>query len=334
MTGRDQDLVVQRPEGLFCPQGGFYIDPWRTVDKAVITHCHADHARWGMGQYICAARALPLIKARLGVVNCMGLGWGESLSINGVKISFHPAGHILGAAQVRLEYRGQVWVCSGDYKVEPDRTCDSFEPVQCHTFITESTFGLPIYSWQPQEKIFSEINTWWHTNREQGRHSVLYGYSLGKAQRLLAGVEPQIGPLVCHNAVQVLNRAYESAGIQLPPAFDWSALSGSTKLQGALIIAPPAVAGSSQLARIGPYSDAFASGWMQLRGARRRRAMDRGFVLSDHADWPGLLKAIRATGAQRVIVTHGYVAVLVRWLTEAGLQAEAFTTEFGDEAED
>jgi putative mRNA 3-end processing factor len=327
------DLITLRPQGLYCEAGQFYIDPWRPVDRAIITHCHADHARWGMGQYIGAARATGLVKVRLGKVNFFGLPFGETLNINGVKVSLHPAGHILGSAQVRVEFRGQIWVASGDYKVEPDRTCDAFESVKCHTFITESTFGLPIYHWTPEQQIFESINQWWQDNASNGKASVLYGYSLGKAQRILAGVNRNIGPILCHSAVEPLSQVYREAGIDLPETFGVMQINDKRELAKCLVLAPPSVAGSAWMKRFGVFSDAFASGWMQLRGARRRRAMDRGFVLSDHADWLGLQSAIGASQAEQVIVTHGYVPVMVRWLNQRGLQARAFQTEYGTSAE-
>ena len=333
------DLIVQRPEGLYCPPGGFYIDPWRPVDRAVLTHAHADHARRGSAHYLAAAVSQDVLRARLGDITLQGLRYGEVVDHFGVRISLHPAGHVLGSAQVRLEHAGRVWVASGDYYVagaaddprEHNRTCDAFEPVRCDCFITESTFGLPIYRWRPQREVFDDIDQWWRANAEAGRASVLMAYSFGKAQRILAGVDSRIGPIVVHGAVEPLNRAYRTAGVSLPDTNLVSEVPDKASLKRALVIAPPSVQGSAWLKRFGEHSDAIASGWMQLRGARRRRSVDRGFVLSDHADWPGLQRAIAATGAQRVIVTHGYEAVMVRWLAEQGLQAGAFRTEYGDE---
>jgi putative mRNA 3-end processing factor len=274
-----------------------------------------------------------VLRSRLGPVNISGLAYGEKVVHNGVTVSLHPAGHVLGSAQVRMEYRGEVWVASGDYKVETDSTCAPFEPVRCDTFITESTFGLPIYRWRPQQEI-DEINAWWAANAAQERTSVLLGYSFGKAQRILSGMDAGIGPIICHGAVQSLNQVYRDSGVWLPPTVMVGEVAKS-ELSRSLVLAPPSAAGSPWIKRFGDFSDGFASGWMLLRGARRRRGVDRGFVLSDHADWPGLLQAIAATGAQRVIVTHGSIAVLVRWLQQQGLQASGFDTEYGDdEAED
>jgi putative mRNA 3-end processing factor len=335
------DLVVLRPEGLYCPPGDFYIDPWRSVDRAIITHAHADHARTGHGHYLAAAPAEGVLRTRLGDITLQTLAYGQSVDHFGVRVSLHPAGHVLGSAQVRLEHRGQVWVASGDYYVagavddprEGNATCAAFEPVRCDCFITESTFGLPIYRWAPQREVFAAIDRWWAANAAAGRASLLLGYSFGKAQRILAGVDAGIGPIVVHGAVEPLNRAYRAAGIELPETRLVTDIADKALLKRALVIAPPSAQNSVWTRRFGDYSDAFASGWMQLRGARRRRAVDRGFVLSDHADWPGLQRAIAATGAARVIVTHGYESVMVRWLGEQGLQAGAFQTEYGDEQE-
>ncbi len=326
------DLIVQRPEGLYCPPGDFYIDPWRPVGRAIITHAHADHARVGHGHYLAAAPAEGVLRARLGEITLQTLRYGETIVHNGVTVSLHPAGHVLGSSQVRLEHGGQTWVASGDYKVAPDKTCAPFEPVRCDVFITESTFGLPIYRWQHDDEIFAAINSWWQGNVAAGRASVLMCYSFGKAQRILSGVDPSIAPIIVHGAVEPLNVAYRAAGVALPPTLRVDDVTDKADFKRALVLCPPSAAGGPWIKRFGEFSDAFASGWMQLRGARRRGGYDRGFVLSDHADWPGLMGAIGATGAQRVIVTHGSIPVMVRYLSEQGLQAEGFQTEYGDDA--
>lgn len=328
------DMVVAKKEGLYCVPGDFFIDPWRPVERAIITHGHADHARVGHGRYLSTVGSARILKSRLGDISLDVLEYGQSVTHNGVKVSLHPAGHVLGSAQVRMEYRGEVWVASGDYKLEPEATCLPFEPVKCDTFITESTFGLPIYRWYPQSEVFADINAWWCNNVAQERASVLFCYAFGKAQRLLTGVDPAIGPIVCHGAVENLNDAYRAAGVALPPTLRVEQLAHKSDINRALIVAPPSAAGSTWMRRFGDYSDAFASGWMLLRGARRRRAVDRGFVLSDHADWPGLMKAIKSTDASRVIVTHGQIGVMVRWLQQNGLEAGAFDTEYGSEDDD
>lgn len=324
--------------GLYCAAGDFHVDPWQPVPRAVITHAHGDHARWGSGAYLAAAEGERVLRTRLGPdARIQVLAWGEVVEHNGVRISLHPAGHILGSAQIRIEYRGEVWVVSGDYKTEPDPTCSPFEPVRCHTFITESTFGLPIYRWRPQAETFAALREWWRANAEAGRASVIYGYALGKAQRILAGlIDCDIGPIYTHGAVERLTEDYRASGVALPPT-----RHASTGKKGdftrALIVAPPSAMGTTWLRRFSPHSDVFASGWMQIRGTRRRRSVDRGFVLSDHVDWPALLASIDATGAERVWVTHGYREPVVRWLREHGREAEAVMSRWegeDDEAEE
>jgi putative mRNA 3-end processing factor len=329
-----EPLVVESPAGLYCPAGRFHIDPWQPVDRAVITHAHGDHARRGSARYLAARAAEQVLRVRLGEVQLETLEYAETVELGGVRVSFHPAGHVLGSAQIRIEHRGEVWVVSGDYKTQPDPTCAAFEPVRCNVFVTESTFGLPIYRWQPPATVFGDLNAWWHANAAAGRSSVVFAYAFGKAQRILAGADVSVGPIVCHGAVEALNRAYRASGVALPQTRLVTEIADRAALKRALVVAPPSAQGSAWLKRFGDYSDAFASGWMQLRGARRRRAVDRGFVLSDHADWPGLLAAIEATGAGTVFVTHGYVAVMVRWLASRGLAAQAFQTQYGGEWDD
>jgi putative mRNA 3-end processing factor len=323
-------LIVPRPEGLYCPPGDFYIDPWRPVARAVVTHGHGDHARAGCQAYLCHADSVPILRRRLGEIVVRGAAYGEAVDVGGVRISLHPAGHILGSAQIRVERKGEVWVASGDYKTEPDGTCAPFEPVRCHAFITESTFGLPIYRWRPQAEVAAGINAWWRANAAAGRASVVFAYALGKAQRVLALLDPSIGPILSHGAVEPMSAIYRERGVALP---ETSSPAGMAKaaLKTALVLAPPSAAGSPWMKRFPDYADAFASGWMQVRGQRRRRGVDRGFVLSDHADWEGLNAAIAATGAAKVLVTHGSTATLARYLSERGLQAQAIHAEYGEE---
>lgn len=325
-------VLELRPQGLYCAAGDFYIDPWRPVDRAIITHAHADHARPGMQHYLVSNAGLPLYRARLGGdASLQGVDYGERVVLGGATVSLHPAGHVLGSAQVRVETANGVWVASGDYKLGADPTCAPFEPVRCDTFITESTFGLPIFRWQSTTEIWAEIIAWWQTNADAGRASVLYCYALGKAQRVLAGMSTTIGPIITHGAVAKLNDAYAEAGVKLPPTQMVSDTPDKTSLRRALVLAPPGAAGSGWLNRFEPYTDAFASGWMAVRGMRRRRGCDTGFVLSDHADWTELLTAINASGAGRVLVTHGYVDELVHHLRDMGLSADGLATEFGAE---
>ncbi len=326
-------LVTPTPRGLYCAAGGFYIDPWRPVERAVITHAHGDHARMGSNAYLAARPGLPVLQTRLGPdARIEGLAYGELRDVNGVKISLHPAGHVLGSAQVRIESGGEVWVVSGDYKLDPDPTCEPFEPVRCDTFITESTFGLPIYRWCTPDEIFAGVNAWWRANAAAGRASVVFAYAFGKAQRILASVDDSVGPIVVHGAVEALNRGYRESGVRLPATRMVGELGTREEFGGALVVAPPSAQSSPWMKRFGDYSDAFASGWMAVRGARRRRAVDRGFVLSDHADWASLNRAIEATGAARVFVTHGQATPLVQWLNERGVEAHTMKAEFEGEA--
>jgi putative mRNA 3-end processing factor len=328
------DLLCITERGLYCTTGDFYIDPWMPVDRALITHAHGDHARWGSQTYICAEECVRVLRTRLGPDSAISpRAWREQFSANGVSISFHPAGHILGSAQIRVEYRGETWVVSGDYKTEPDPTCTPFEPVKCDVFVTESTFGLPIYRWTPQSETFASIAAWWQANREAGRSSIIFAYALGKAQRLLAGLaEYAQGNFYTHGAVERLNRDYREAGIALPATTYASSVPKGHDWAGAMIVAPPSAAGSTWLRRFGAASSAFASGWMRLRGARRRRSVDRGFALSDHVDWPALMNAIDATGAQRILVTHGYRDSVVRALRERGLEAQSLASRWEGES--
>ena len=321
--------------GLYCEAGDFYIDPWQPVDRAVITHAHGDHARWGSRHYLATAEGRRVLRTRLGAdASIQTVDYGEPLDLNGVRVSLHPAGHILGSAQIRVEHGGEVWVVSGDYKTDPDPTCTPFEIVRCHTFITESTFGLPIYRWRPQREVFAEMRDWWRANAEAERASILYAYALGKAQRVLAGLlDAKIGAIYTHGAVERLTRDYRESGIALPPTQHASEMPRGHDFGGSLIIAPPSAAGSTWLRRFGAASPAFASGWMQIRGARRRRVVDRGFVLSDHVDWPALLATVEATGAERVWVTHGFREPVVRWLLERGIDALSIASHWEGEEE-
>ena len=328
-------LLQTTDAGLYCPQGNFHIDPWRPVERAVITHAHADHARPGSAAYLAATSGQHLMRTRLGAdIDLQCLDYGETIAENGVTVSLHPAGHVLGSAQIRLEYQGEIAVVAGDYKVTPDPTCATFEPVKCHTFVTESTFGLPIYRWETSEEIFAGVDRWWRANRDAKKTSVIFAYALGKAQRVMAGVDASTGPIYLHGATEVVTRAYRASGVALPETKPVSAESRKHEFAGSLVIAPPSAAGTPWMRKFEPYSDAMASGWMRVRGTRRRRALDRGFVLSDHADWPGLLWAIEATGADNILVTHGSTHELARYLRERGKNADVLATHFQGEADE
>lgn len=328
------ELLTRTDSGLFCEAGNFFVDPWRPVDRAVITHAHADHARPGMASYLAAKPGASILRRRVGDQASIQIAeYGEKIHLDSAIVSLHPAGHVLGSSQVRIEVGGEVWVVSGDYKLAADPTCAPFEPVRCHGFVTEASFALPIYRWKSNRELFDEIDQWWQSNRAEGKASLLYGYALGKAQRILAGVNASTGPIFTHGAVEAITQLYRDEGVEMPGTH-LSTGAAKKDFAGSLILAPPSANGSAWTRRFGDYSRALASGWMQIRGTRRRKAIDRGFVLSDHADWPALLDVIRATGAETVWVTHGHSEPLARFLSEQGVAAQAIQTEFEGETEE
>ena len=328
-------VLEETASGLYCAAGDFYVDPWRPVARAVVTHAHGDHARVGSDSYLAARAGAAILQMRLGPqARISFVEYGQPQSIGAARVSLHPAGHMTGAAQVRIEVGGEVCVVSGDYKLQQDPTCIAFEPVRCHTFVTESTFGLPLYRWDPPEDIFAQIDTWWRSNQAAGKASLLMGYTVGKAQRLLASIDASIGPIFAHGAILNACRAYEACNVRLPKLHNVMEAEAKFDWSQALIVAPPSAMGSTWLRRFGDVSTAMASGWMRVRGIRRRRAVDRGFVLSDHVDWQDLMSAIAATGAEQVWVTHGYTTQVVRSLAARGLDARSVSTQFSGEGAD
>lgn len=316
------------------PIADVYIDPWRPVPKALISHVHADHCRYGCGQYICSDTSNYIVRKRLGTEAVTSFPFGKQFKINGLTFSFHPAGHIPGSAQIRVEHKGEIWVYSGDYKTEDDGLSHPFEAVKCHTFITECTFALPVYRWMPQQKIMEDIQNWWNSNAEQKRPSLILAYSLGKAQRLISALkDSHIGPVYCHSAAQQMTNAVRKSGFDLPKT---KLLTESTKkenLADALIIISPSGFSNHWKKTLKNASTAMTSGWMSIRGAKRRSAVDMGFPISDHADWEGLQYAIKETGAERIICTHGYQHIFSKWLNENGWKAEELETEFENDSE-
>ncbi|MFD0857641.1 ligase-associated DNA damage response exonuclease [Roseovarius aquimarinus] len=324
-------VLTFRPEGIYCPAGDFYIDPWRPVDRALITHGHADHARPGHRRYLATDIAGPVMRHRLGEIELESIRYGETRSIGGARVSFHPAGHIPGSAQIRVELGGEVWVVSGDYKTTPDALSTPFESVRCHSFITECTFGLPVFEWPTEAKAARQVNAWWAANAAEGIFSLLGAYSLGKAQRVMSLLDPEIAPILTHGAVENTNAILRAQGFDLPATTHATQGLKPKDYPGAMVIAPPGALGSDWARRFRPGATGFASGWMRMRGVRRRRSVDRGFVVSDHADWKGLNEAIKATGAENIYATHGYTEIFARWLTSEGYNAEALKTEFTGE---
>lgn len=311
------DLIVRRPEGLYCPLGDFWIDPMRAVPRALVTHGHSDHAARGMGAYLCTTGTLPVIRHRLGRISAEAMGYGERRQIGDVVVSFHPAGHVPGSGQIRVEGGGQVWVAAGDYKVEPDLLCEPFETVPCDTYLTESTFALPIFHWRPEAQVVAEIAAWWRDCAAEGVVPVVLAYSFGKAQRLMAALGGY-GPIATHPTVEAMTAVLRAAGYALPATEE---VTGAPP-PGALVIATPQGMASDWALGLGAHRVAAASGWMAL--SARAKGVDRAFVLSDHADWPGLNAAVTATGAERVICLHGFTRDFAGWLGGRGLRAEAW----------
>jgi len=320
-------LLVFNNKGIYCEKANVYLDPWKPVEKAIISHGHADHSRWGHQHYIMHYNTIPIAKHRLGDIHVSGVEYGESFSINGVKFSLHPAGHVIGSAMIRVEYQGEVWVFSGDYKDEADGVSTAFEPVKCDTFITECTFGLPAFKWKPQDEVMQEINQWWRKNKEDGRTSVLFVYALGKAQRVMKYLDTSIGDIYTHGAIENLTEVLRPM-IDLPKTTKITRDTKKAELKGNIVLAPPSAHGTTWIKKMVPYVTASASGWMTFRGTRRRRAIDQGFVLSDHCDWDGLLYSIKESSCEKVICTHGYSDIFSRYLTDIGFDGRTAETQY------
>jgi putative mRNA 3-end processing factor len=324
-------LIQFTNKGIYCKQADVYIDPWKPVQKAIITHAHSDHARSGHTEYLVHTDSEGILKYRLGNISLQTLAYHEPLNLNGVQVSLHPAGHITGSAQVRLEYKGEVWVISGDYKVQRDDLNVPFEPVKCQHFVTESTFGLPIYNFPQNGEINLQINEWVNENIQEGFNSIIIAYALGKSQRVLNALKTD-RPVLLHSAIYNTNAAL---GLDNSRYLKFTQDFKKEDLNPGIVLATPMAIGSPWLRRFEPYKLAICSGWMQLRGARRRRNADKGFAMSDHADWTGLNEAVLATGAENVYVTHGYRSVYAAWLREKyKLNAIEVETMFEDESID
>lgn len=328
------DLLQITPSGLYCEKGSFYIDPWRPVDRALITHAHGDHARFGSARYLAHHHSVPILRHRLGAEGIYeGIEFGETLRIGQVDVTFYPAGHIVGSAQILVSDGSNRWVVTGDFKREDDLLSGVFEPVQCDTLITESTFGLPIFRWRPQAEIIDDIGRWWSKNASGGVTSVLLAYSLGKAQRVLGNIDAAQGPIFAHGAIKSHHDILRPLMPRLPIVRGIAETTSKEEFRRALVVAPPSAAGTPWLRRFAPFSLGVASGWMAIRGNKRRKGVDRGFVLSDHADWDALNRTVKECGASRVLVTHGYTHAFSRWLKEQGIESQPLSTQFSDNDE-
>lgn len=334
MTGMQKSKLIEfHKEGIYCPRADIFIDPWKPQKRAIITHAHADHARAGMQSYLAHEDSEEVLKLRLGKrIKLETVAYNQNTVINGVNFSLHPAGHIYGSAQVRVEYKGEIWVISGDYKTEDDGFCTPFEPIKCDHFVTESTFAMPIYQWQSQKQVFEEINQWWRKNQAEGKCTVLFGYSLGKSQRIIDNLDLSIGEVFLHKSIWHTNEALIKNGAPLPRLECVENNIAQNRLKGCMVITPSLTPDAAWVKKIEPYVTGACSGWMMIRSSKRRRSADRGFVLSDHADWNGLNEAVAATGAENIYVTHGYTAVYSRWLREQGFNAREVHTLYEGES--
>ncbi len=327
------DLVRVEKAGMYCAEGDFYIDPWGPVKNAVITHAHSDHSRMGSENYFASEKSLLIIKHRLGAdIKITGKKYGEKFKLGNTTVSFHPAGHILGSSQVRIEAAGQVWVASGDYKRTYDPSCDSFEVVPCDVFISEATFALPLYHWETGKKTAERIYDWWQSDLT--RPSMVFCYALGKAQRILAELQNFTdNTIYLHGSMERLTEIYRQQHIKMLPSQLVTEVSKDYNFNGDLILAPPSAHRSPWMKRFAEPQTAFASGWMQVRGARRRRGYEKGFVLSDHADWNELNQTIEECQAKTIFLTHGKTETLDRYLTEKGFKVRTFKTQFDDQVD-
>ena len=295
-----------------------------------ITHAHADHTCKGCRHYLASREGSHVLRTRLGnEATIQLLEYGEAIDINGYRLSLHPAGHILGSAQVRIEHRGHVTVFSGDYKLQPDPTCTPFELLRCHSFITESTFGLPVYRWDEPARVFDEIRAWWRSNQEAGRASVILAYVLGKAQSVLMGLDPSMGPMYTHGTVEEMNRRYRMSGVGLPNTLPVEKATRKSDFSRAIILAPPSARGTTWMRQFGECSTALASGWMRIRGAQRRRGVDRrlcplgprGLARPDGDD-------CRQRGPKRSMSPTVLSTPVVRMLREKGIDAKPLEARF------
>ena len=323
-------LITFTPKGLYCEQADVYIDPWRKVSRALITHGHSDHARRGHDAYLTHHHCVDVLKLRLGKINVQGIEYGHTLDINGVTISFHPAGHVIGSAMIKLEDKSESWVISGDYKLANDNVSAPWEPVVCDHFVTESTFGLPVYQWEEQQVIIDDINGWWQHNRDQGIPSIITAYSLGKAQRIIKNVNSEIGPIITHHTIEKINACVRANGITLPPTIALPDASAKD-ISSALILCPSRSLETKWANAIKDPAIGVASGWMALGKARKRRQVGKGFVLSDHADWPSLNQAVELSEAENIYVTHGFERTFAKYLSGEGYNAQAVKTLFEGE---
>lgn len=312
-------LLISTQGGIYCQRADVYIDPSRSCKEAIITHAHSDHARGGMDLYHATVQTADLMRSRISSnLNIQEYVYGGGFVKNEVKFSFHCAGHVLGSAQIRVEYQNEVWVVTGDYKIEDDGVSGAYEQLQADHFITESTFALPVFKWEKQSDVFKKMNNWWSCNAKENIFSIIYAYSLGKAQRVLSGLSAEIGEIYVHPSVHKINKIYEKHGVVFPKT---TSITGQKSLsQQGLLISPMGITKTENISQIKKYEEAFASGWMMFKGIKNRRSFDMGFALSDHVDWDDLNRAVLESKASCVYPVHGYTKIYSRYLNEKGIK--------------
>lgn len=311
-------LIQNTPKGLYCPLADVFIDPQKPVTRALITHGHSDHAVTGHRYYLCTKLTEAVIKLRLGsFIQTQVVGFGERITINNVHFSFHPAGHIPGSAQIRIEHKGEVWVITGDYKTEPDKVSGDYELLKCDTFITETTFALPIYQWQPQSHIMNEILNWYKYNLTLGKSTIVLAYALGKSQRIIQNIPDEI-PIYTHTTVEDTNKVLREAGLKLRKTIQINSRVSKKDIQRGIVIAPSSILNTPLMRSLESPGLGYASGWMALSRFRKQQAATAGFVLSDHVDWNELNLVIHECGAENIWLMHGYTKEYKQYLTAIG----------------
>ena len=322
-----ENLVKKDIQGTFCQTGNFWIDPAKPVKRALITHAHFDHISFGCEEYICSPETVSLLKERIGNnIKVKSYGYDEIFKINGIKISFHPSGHILGSSQIKLEGGNEKWLITGDFKRQRDDTCLNYQEVKTDFLICESTFALPIFNWASTNKIVDEIVDW--VNESPNLTSILFCYSLGKAQRILNELKnKKIKKIYAHRSIKKINDIYIKQGIKLEDIAKIDKEIATKDYKGSLLLMPPSQNKANLLNRFGDYQTAFASGWMIIRALKNRSGYDKGFAISDHADWNGLIKTIKSSKAEKVFLDHGNGESLAKYLSiEENIEIQAFKT--------
>ena len=311
-----QNLISQKSQGLYCESANIWIDPYKPVEKAIITHAHSDHFTNGCREYICSIETGLLLKKRFGNnINLKTVEYDKKFLINGINFSLHPSGHILGSSQIKIMTDSETWLITSDFKRQKDKTCKSYERLKTDFLICESTFGLPIFNWESTNKIIDKITKW--VNQSEDSTSILFCYSLGKAQRLLSELNSQnFKNIYVHKSINNINTIYKNLGIELEEAKIFDNNLEINNLKDCLLLLPPSLNNQNFLKKFKRFQTGFASGWMSIRALKKRSGFDKGFTISDHADWNGLIKTIKESEAKRVFLNHGDGESLANFLRD------------------